>query len=736
MWLTTKELASLLGIAERGVLKRAKREGWESRPRCGRGGGSEWLVGSMPEATRREIASGMAARAAREYNIAPPRIPAKTFTVNTLSEVPEKRRRRATVRAMLARMVDDFYMASGTRLTTAYAVFSHEYNRGGIDAPEWARALVPHICRASLLNWSRTLVREGSAGLAGKYGKIRGTGVIDSTPGMVEVIIANIHEFYQIKACDVLDALMVSHAGQKLPSLRILQLWMSKYRRENPNSILKTGNPDAFRSRRQVAFGSRSAGITGINQLWEMDSSPADVLLADGKRYALIGCLDVGTRRAMLKVAKTSSAQGVCSLLRKSVMAWGVPETIKLDNGKDYTSFQVTSAIHDMGIRPDYCKPFTPEEKPHIERFFGTFQRRLKKLPGFIGHSVADRKAIESRKGFSERAARKSGERPALDLRYTPEEFQAFCDIWCRDVYGERKHGTLGVSPNEAAAKAAAGGVTLRVANERALDVLMRPAPDNGGLRTVRKDGIHVGNGKYIAAELGAIIGSEVQVRMEEEDAGRIYVFDTNGIFICQAVDAEMEGVSRREIAVAARAVQNAVENKKAREAKKTVARVKPQELVPLVVEMKRREAEANRAERALRYGAENSEEYTTPALAQAELAARANDAPGATLTPEEAAKCRAKAAEFLKKPWRIPVSDVQKFDEWLRIDALLREDEKAVSFEQANWANAWKNSNTFKYLLMMHEARQKLAGDVAKKREEMNRAKADEANIRPALEQ
>ena len=54
---TTQELAPLLGMTRQGVDCRAKREGWQSRPRAGRGGGREWLVDSMPESTRLAIAA-------------------------------------------------------------------------------------------------------------------------------------------------------------------------------------------------------------------------------------------------------------------------------------------------------------------------------------------------------------------------------------------------------------------------------------------------------------------------------------------------------------------------------------------------------------------------------------------------------------------------------------------------------------------------------------------------------
>ena len=57
---STQEAAALLGITRQSVERRAIREGWQSRPRSGRGGGKEWLLASMPEATRIQIAKAVA----------------------------------------------------------------------------------------------------------------------------------------------------------------------------------------------------------------------------------------------------------------------------------------------------------------------------------------------------------------------------------------------------------------------------------------------------------------------------------------------------------------------------------------------------------------------------------------------------------------------------------------------------------------------------------------------------
>jgi len=702
---TTTELASLLGIAPKNVIARAKREGWISRLLQKRGGGYEWLLSSMPEKTRVAIAKAVAERLAAQSTENAPRIPGEVFTVNTLAAVPEKKRSRATARALLVSMAQEYVAGTGKTTTTAYEIFCHEYNRGAITVPEWVREEVSRFGASSLRNWEKALGNGGLAALTGKHGlHSLGTGIIDSTPGMADVVIAEIGKYYDVTAEEVLEALMVSHEGQRMPSPRSLQRWMKRYRNLNADTLLKLQNPDSYRSRKQAAFGSLSENIYLINQRWELDSSPADVLLADGKRYTLIGGIDVGTRRTRLHLCKTSNAQGVCALLRRMLVTFGVPETIVMDNGADYASFQVASVIHDLNILPHYCKPFSPEEKGHIERFFGTFQRRLKRLPGFIGHSVADRKAIEGQKSFAERISRNKGEereKSLWELPFTPEEFQAYCDAFCNNVYGERKHRMLKMSPNEAAARAAVEGFTMRIADERALDILLMPMPGKNGIRTVQKHGIDADNGTYIAPRLGGIVGHQVQVRLDEDDAGHIYVFDLEGIFICRAEDSRLVGATKKEIANAAKAVQKAVEGEKVKKIKKIIAKVKPQDLMPLVAEMQQQRAEANREERELRYGAERSVEYTTPALEQAAIAAASREvsAPVSNLTDVERAAHTAKAERILADtppPWSIPIKDSDKYIECRRLLAIEVVGGE-MPFEAANWVRAWKNSKTFK---------------------------------------
>jgi hypothetical protein len=97
--------------------------------------------------------------------------------------------------------------------------------------------------------------------------------------------------------------------------------------------------------------------------------------------------------------------------------------------------------------------------------------------------------------------------------------------------------------------------------------LLSEPVP-----KTVQKGGVRHNTRDFIAPELAP--GMKVEVRESAEDAGRLAVFGADGAFFCMAVDAEMEGVDRAEIAARARHRQEAKEaavRELAREAKKLV---------------------------------------------------------------------------------------------------------------------------------------------------------------------
>ena len=103
----------------------------------------------------------------------------------------------------------------------------------------------------------------------------------------------------------------------------------------------------------------------------------------------------------LLHVARTSPSTAVCTALRRTILAWGVPNVVRCDNGKEFISHHTRTALTDLGIEQKTAPPFQPERKPFIKRALGTFSHDLLELlPGFCGHDVSDRQAIRSQRSF------------------------------------------------------------------------------------------------------------------------------------------------------------------------------------------------------------------------------------------------------------------------------------------------------------------------------------------------
>jgi len=405
----------------------------------------------------------------------------------------------------------------------------------------------------------------------------------------------------------------------KAPSLRAVQRWLKAWRADPKNAweVLAVDNPDAWRSRCQPALGDGAAGVASPNDRWEFDSTRADVMCTDG-RYTIVAVIDVWTRRAKVLVVPTSRATAICALLRRCLIDWGVPETVRTDEGADYTSKHLRRVLKDLGISHDVCPPYAPEAKPYIERFFGTLTRGLfAKLPGFTGHNVADRKRIEAKKSFA--ARRGDDDRETFDVQLTGAELQARCDTWCEAIYGHDVHSGTGESPF-----ARWQGWTAplrRIEDPRALDPLLAEpvsASGDGPRRTIRKQGIIVGGRRYIAAEMGRRIGERVEVRLDPADPARLFVFALDGTFLFMAEDPERTGADLTRIASEAKADARDA-GREAREKARDLARShKPKKAMDDVLKA------AERAADNVIALPRPTDPHETPALAEARRAADA----------------------------------------------------------------------------------------------------------------
>ncbi len=403
------------------------------------------------------------------------------------------------------------------------------------------------LSRASLCRM-RQKRRKGQIGeLTRTVGHRKGTGAIDRYESLNRFILGQILTHPQ-QSIDQLYLKMQTIRFPEMPSLSTVRRWTEHWIATHQSEYLSVVNPDAWRNRHQVAFGSYSQDVHAPNQLWEIDSSPTDTMLTDG-RSTEVAVIDVYSRRVMVKIFKTSKSEAIMTLIRLAVVAWGIPTSIKSDQGKDYCSERVTIFCADLGIELRHCQPYSPWQKPHVERLFGTLNHVQADLPGYIGYDVAMREAIRSQHSFA--ANRRKPDLGAGDKgTLTPAQFQVWLDDWVAK-YNSQVHGETRKTPNEAFAELDHPNWCQNVEK---LNHLMACA----GERKIGKKGIRWQSYEFYHAELSLHEGEEVRIYNDVNDLSRLMVYGLDDVFICEAICFELRGISTYDVAREATAKQNA----------------------------------------------------------------------------------------------------------------------------------------------------------------------------------
>jgi transposase InsO family protein len=730
-WITIPEMDGLPGLpgTRRGKLKASLRNHWESRPRA-KGKGLEYRISSLPEATQTHLkAAAETARIAElvaaipvpetlpipaepkpdpaEEALARQRRKAEGLAKFSALAPTHPKRLRAQGREWFVLACGQIVREEGMTLKAARLELAERVNLAKVPVPKVAADALPRrhgrraLTAATLKLWALDYERDGIWGLTDGYGNRKGGSKIEAQPALYRLVLGQMAATPQISGKDLYALArakgeeLAAH-GVEIPGLTTFQRFMRLWKAENHAIWAAATNPGAYKSRYQLALGSHHEHIVRLNQLWEMDSTPGDWLLTDG-RHSVIGCIDLYSRRLMLYVHPTSSAEAVGRCLRRAILAWGVPEEVRTDNGKDYTSRHMDTAFHHLGIKPLLCIPFASEQKGTIERALQTVTHGVcKLLPGYIGHNVAEREAIRARETFAKRVMT-PGE--TIEVSMSGAELQRTLDQWVEAVYHQDPHSGEGMRGMTPFAKAAAWTGEVRTVDPRALDFLLLTF---GETRNLTKNGIRWDNREYIARSgFEGQVGNAVFIRYDPADLGRIYVFSEDR-FLCVAECPEMTGISRAEYASAARAEQKKLDSEKRAELK---AMKKEQAKNPAEVVLKYR---AKQSGKLVEFPRETTP-YTTPMLDAAAEAARASEpAPMRIDTPEQIAV--AAALDTIQAPVGGGSNVVQletsrtRYLKWLKVDAEVVRGEHADGSETLRWWRAYQECAEFKAEKIMSE--------------------------------
>lgn len=572
---TTREMAIILGYTSmRSVFLRAKREGWQSRPHPGQGGGSEWLVSSMPQETRLAIAY-----AVKPTDDAPATVAAPAL-LNTapLRHLSEKERNTVVARLAFVREVDRLalvssYKAAVSSLALASLQGTLPPRLAGLVRfanARYGRGESRGLSERSLYEWRAVYAEKGEAGLIP-----RNPQKVMTPPAWLQLFltfwqrpqkpsVAQAHDDFTRACQSILDGV-----GSNVP----LDLNVTDTQRILLNvaaELQKSGIPSVYAVRRwlqKVALPEREAGRRTGNALLHLrphklrltdDLLPTDVYTADGTtadvevlhpyngqpfKPELTFVLDVATRRVVgVSVALAEDKFTILDALRMACCAGGIPAIFYTDNGPGYKNklmlAEGAGMLERLGIEKADSIPGRPQGKGLMERAVQTLTRRLCKR--FASCTTYDMDPDAAHKVF--KLSRKQIKEMGTSA-YHPS-WQEFLEALKRRVaeYNAAPHRGLprfvdstgkrrNYSPDEYWATFTAQNWEPVTVPDALREELFMPSE----WRSVRNGWITFYNAQYFSFKLADFHGEKVQVRYDIWDASQISVWTADGRKICTA---------------------------------------------------------------------------------------------------------------------------------------------------------------------------------------------------------
>lgn len=293
------------------------------------------------------------------------------------------------------------------------------------------------------------------------------------------------------------------------------------------------------------SYTRRDHSSIASNDLWMSDGHKFDCMVYyQGKatRPILISWMDIASRMIVGYTIepKGETADAIRLALKRGVEAWGTPRQVYIDNGAAYDAKHIqgiTKARRRAGERPSidegifprlnievtHARPHNAKAKGEIERFHRTIcQRFTCMLPGYMGGDPLN-------KPHTYATEVKAGKLLSFD-----EFCERFHD-WLSVDYHHRAHtgdGMNGMTPAAVFAE--------RMREKRALPAdkieleLCRRVPVTVGRNGVSVK-LHGATLCYEHVALNSIMGTEVQVVLDDDRLDRVGVYRLDGSRLCVA---------------------------------------------------------------------------------------------------------------------------------------------------------------------------------------------------------
>ena len=141
-------------------------------------------------------------------------------------------------------------------------------------------------------------------------------------------------------------------------------------------ALCREGMSRAEVTRSTETFRPREAPYP--NALWQMDTQHALYLPAGNRRRKvyLIACLDDYSRHVVARLYLQDNRPAMADLLRRAILARGLPVSLYTDNGASFRSHLLQDACGELGVDLRHSRPYRPQGRGKVERYFLTVDRQ------------------------------------------------------------------------------------------------------------------------------------------------------------------------------------------------------------------------------------------------------------------------------------------------------------------------------------------------------------------------
>lgn len=94
-----------------------------------------------------------------------------------------------------------------------------------------------------------------------------------------------------------------------------------------------------------------------------------------------------------IQACATERESEMLALMVKAIRGYGCPETLYLDNGPTYVGETLGTACARLGIALVHAKPYDPQARGKMERFWRTLREQCVSVMGFLGKPLQPTRA-------------------------------------------------------------------------------------------------------------------------------------------------------------------------------------------------------------------------------------------------------------------------------------------------------------------------------------------------------